>query len=312
MLTLPAELELTRDSRAAYRPYRASVVSITEISPSFRRVTFTGPHFEHFAPHGLDQRIKLVFPSSSAEVADIGADDEVAQREGSWYSLWRDLPDHRRSPIRTFTVRGVRPSARQLDVDFVVHGDGGPAAHWLSGASIGDEIVIVGPDARSESSALGIDWRPGSARALLLAGDATAAPAICSILESLPEGTRARAFIEVPTIDDVLAVRSRAHIEVTWVTADLGESVRDWTASNSASFASALALTGQAIPEIDIDTEMLWESPKESSGNFYAWLAGESALIKDLRRLLVSELGIDRSRVAFMGYWRRGRSELQG
>ncbi len=38
----------------------------------------------------------------------------------------------------------------------------------------------------------------------------------------------------------------------------------------------------------------------------YAWIAGESAMVTSLRRYLVKELGMDRSQVAFMGYWRRG------
>jgi NADPH-dependent ferric siderophore reductase len=32
-------------------------------------------------------------------------------------------------------------------------------------------------------------------------------------------------------------------------------------------------------------------------------------VIKRLRRFLVSEVGIDRRQVAFMGYWRDGRAE---
>ncbi len=38
----------------------------------------------------------------------------------------------------------------------------------------------------------------------------------------------------------------------------------------------------------------------------YAWIAGESKVVTGLRRHLVNELHIDRSQVAFMGYWRRG------
>jgi NADPH-dependent ferric siderophore reductase len=60
---------------------------------------------------------------------------------------------------------------------------------------------------------------------------------------------------------------------------------------------------------VDVDSEILWESPQEAHGGFYAWIAGESAAVKTLRRLLVRDHGIDRSRVAFMGYWRLGRSE---
>jgi NADPH-dependent ferric siderophore reductase len=48
-----------------------------------------------------------------------------------------------------------------------------------------------------------------------------------------------------------------------------------------------------------------------TGSDFYAWLAGESSVIKTLRRFLVSETGIDRKRVAFMGYWRLGKSEAQ-
>ncbi|WP_331716001.1 SIP domain-containing protein [Tessaracoccus coleopterorum] len=37
---------------------------------------------------------------------------------------------------------------------------------------------------------------------------------------------------------------------------------------------------------------------------------GEAGLVKTLRRFLVSDAGLDRRRVAFMGYWRQGRAEL--
>ncbi|GAA1947213.1 hypothetical protein GCM10009798_02830 [Nocardioides panacihumi] len=38
----------------------------------------------------------------------------------------------------------------------------------------------------------------------------------------------------------------------------------------------------------------------------YAWVAGESRLVTGLRRALVSDLGLNRSEVAFMGDWRDG------
>jgi NADPH-dependent ferric siderophore reductase len=42
--------------------------------------------------------------------------------------------------------------------------------------------------------------------------------------------------------------------------------------------------------------------------DLYAWIAGESWMVKALRRSLVTELGVDRRQVAFMGYWRDGVS----
>lgn len=40
--------------------------------------------------------------------------------------------------------------------------------------------------------------------------------------------------------------------------------------------------------------------------HLYAWIAGESRMVTTLRRALVSEVGVHRAQVAFMGYWRRG------
>lgn len=315
MLTLPTTEHafgtIERDDRAGYRPYRVRVSRIVDLSPSFRRITFTGPDLEYFAPHGLDQRIKLLLPVEGAGVSDIGTDDPEAVLAGTWYERWRALPHESRSPFRTYTVRRVRPQSSELDVDFVSHGDGGPAAKWLASATVGDELVIVGPDVRSIHSATGIDWHPGSARELLLAGDETATPAICSILESLPAGTRARAFIQIPSFDDALEIETAADVEITWLVTGLEDRLRAWAAENREVWAPALSRQAQELADIDVDLELLWDSPEDSTGEFYAWLAGESALIKSLRRLLVTELGIDRKRVAFMGYWRLGKSEAQ-
>ena len=213
----------------------------------------------------------------------------------------------------------MRPTEREVDIDFVWHGiddQSGPAAIWLADAAVGDRVVIIGPDARSVYSAVGMDWRPGDANEILLAGDETAVPAICGILESLPEGVRAHAFIQVPTAQDALPVAHNATTALTWLARDsdprsLDDAVRGWLASHRTAYAPALTRGAQELDDIDVDVDLLWDSPEAGQGSFYAWLAGEAGVIKGLRRLLVSETGIDRSRVAFMGYWRRGRAEAQ-
>jgi NADPH-dependent ferric siderophore reductase len=302
--------------RPAYRPYRAVVAGVRRLSPHFTRVSFHCDDFEHFGTECLDQRIKLLFPLPDGSFSDLGVDDEESHLAGDWYERWRALPEHRRNPFRTYTVRAIDTDGCRLDVDFVVHGDGGPAARWLLSAATGDELVVIGPDARSEHRGVGIDWRPGGARELLLAGDETAAPAIASILEALPADRRARAFIEVPTQDDVLELRTPALASVTWLArgeavtgAALEPAVRRWLAENQHIVSAAAAAGTQRLDDVDVDRDILWESPESQSTDFYAWIAGESAAVKTLRRMLVREHGIDRSRVAFMGYWRLGRSE---
>ena len=325
MLTLPIETGSGATAvadRPAYRPYRATVVGIRSLSEHFTRVTFFGAQFDTFGTAGLDQRIKIVLPLPGRGLADIGATDERTIADGSWYARWRALPDAERNPFRTYTIRAVRPEQREIDVDVVTHvGQGplGPAARWLQTARIGSDVVIVGPDERSPRRAIGLDWHPAQATDLLLAGDETAAPAICSILESLPAGRRARAFIEVPSEADALPLVLPENCEISWLarnTAPHGErldqAVRDWVARNRPLVDSAVAACPQSLAEVDVDCDLLWESPGDGAGTgFYAWLAGESCVIKLLRRFLVSETGIDRSRVAFMGYWRLGRSEAQ-
>ncbi len=68
------------------------------------------------------------------------------------------------------------------------------------------------------------------------------------------------------------------------------------------------------LDDIDIERAVLWDVPalddSTGTGDMYAWIAGEAGVIKRLRRLMVNDYGVPRSSVAFMGYWRQGRSEL--
>jgi NADPH-dependent ferric siderophore reductase len=337
MLTLPSELERVRDERPAYRPFRVAVRSVTRLSPSFLRVTFAGDELAEFGTAGLDQRVKLVLPlegeTAPAGYDHLGICEPEAVATGSWYELWRAAPAELRNPIRTYTVRAVRPRQRELDIDFAVHGDGGPASRWVRGARPGDELVIVGPDDGSTGWRIGLDWRPGSRDELLLVGDETAVPAVCAILESLDPGVRATAFLEIPGQADALdiALAGAGHT-VTWLPRHGAErgvrlipEVRAWSLRHRHIIApspapaltpgtptppntESMSLTGD---ENDNDSELVWDSPAaDDHTGFYAWIAGETQTVVTLRRFLVKELGTDRGRVAFMGYWRQGRAEL--
>jgi len=320
-----------KDDRPAYRPFRASVRTVTQLSPHFVRITLTGPQLGYFGTDGDDQRIKLLFPAPNGRLTEVGADDDEAIRRGTWYEDWRTLPEEERSPMRTYTVRAVRPQLAEVDVDMVTHGDGGPASRWVQRAVVGDELVVVGPDSRSIHSAGGRDWAPGAAQEMLLAGDETAAPAICAILEALEPGRTAHGFIEVPTSADFLDVHLPEGADITWLAREehphghaLVPAVRDWAARNLDAIAPAKAVVAQSLEDVDVDAQLLWDSPvlqvqpidscgrgERCGGEFYAWFAGEAGVIKTLRRFLVSEVGVCRRRVAFMGYWRQGRAEGQ-
>lgn len=315
MLTYPRVIE--KDARPSYRPFAATVSQLTDLNAGMRRVTFRGGSLTSFGTDGLDQRIKVVFPVDGGFGPLDWESDELIE-SGEWYSRWRALPDSQRVEFRTYSVRAVRPELGELDVDFVVHAAlgaaEGPGARWIREVRAGDPVIVIGPDAASIDSASGIDWHPGEASTVLLAGDETAAPAICSILESLPVGMRATAFIEVERAEDAQVVVVSADVDLQWIARDAGDArlidaVGDWLAANRAEYAQDLSASAQVVEDIDVDVDELWETPLDGPGRFYAWLAGEAAVIKELRRLLVSEVGIDRKRVAFMGYWRQGLAE---
>ena len=298
--------------RPAYRPYTAEVARVRRLAPHFIRVTFTAAEFEHFGMSRLDQRIKIVLPHADGTFSDLGQDDGA----GDWYERWRALPTAQRNAFRTYTVRRIDPELRELDVDFVVHHDAGPAGAWADSATAGQRLIIVGPDARSPHSGGGLDWHPGTARRVVLAGDETAAPAILSILEMLPADFEVDALIEIPTVADVVPVACPQSFRLRWLPrqerphgTSLIEALTDWTGTNLDVLARAAAPRRQEVADIDVDSELLWDSPEDGDGEFYAWIAGEAATVKTLRRLLVSQHGVDRKRVAFMGYWRLGQAE---
>lgn len=290
---------------APWRLFTAEVRAARRLSPSFVRITFTGPDLDRFADNGYDQRVKLAFP--------LPGQREAGLPEGpDWYARWRALPERQRNPIRTYTVRAVRPELAEVDVDLVLHGDGGPATRWARRVQPGDQIVIVGPDAGFDGEHGGVEFRPPAAAKLLLAGDETAVPAICSILERLPATARGRVLLEVPEADDAQPVAAPPGVVVHWLAR--GGQLSGTRLVPAVSAAAAELMSGPSvgvpITELNLDVELLWDVPiSVLPAPLYAWLAGEAGVIRTLRHHLVTERGLDRRAVAFMGYWRLGRPD---
>ncbi|MGK3650526.1 siderophore-interacting protein [Pseudarthrobacter enclensis] len=330
--------------------FDVTVSSVQELSPNFRRITFGGYCLRDFGVHGdtLDLRIKLMIPSLAADGTPIPL-PAFEMRESGWYREWLAMDPAVKGSMRTYTVRNARLDEvyPEIDVDFVMHfddhGHGGPAANWALNAKPGDAITIIGPNNRAAHCVTaeiysGIEWRPGLAQRVLLAGDETAIPAISAILESLPSYMTGHAFLEVPEAGDFQQLSSPADIEVTWLArgAAIGRSRPHGQLLQDAvrkavpvpGWVGIKASDGGAGPEpedVNVDEDILWETPSRmetaaisatknpgmpaGAMPFYAWIAGEAGVIKDMRRYLVRDVGIDRKQVAFMGYWRQGKAE---
>lgn len=331
--------------------FEVIVSSVQELSPNFLRITFGGYSLRDFGVNGdtLDLRIKLMIPSLASDGTQLPLPVFEMEQAG-WYREWLAMDPAVRGSMRTYTVRQSRLDAvyPEIDVDFVMHfdadGHGGPAANWALNAKPGDAITLIGPNSRSAQCYTaevygGIEWRPGMAQRVLLAGDETAIPAISAILESVPSYMSGHALLEVPEAGDFLDLKTDADIDITWLArgAAIGRSRPHGELLQQAVRAAVpvpgwvgiKASDGGAGPEpedVNVDVDILWETPArmetaeiEATKNpampagampFYAWIAGEAAVIKDMRRYLVRDVGIDRKQVAFMGYWRQGKAEV--
>jgi NADPH-dependent ferric siderophore reductase len=265
------------DTPAVTVPFRffdLRVARTERLGPTMVRVTFEGARLGEFASGGRDQRFKLFFPhpgqDSPAVPGDAGDD---------WYPAWRAMDPAVRGIMRTYTVREQRRDPHEIDVDFALHGDAGPASRWAGRAAPGDRVAALGPVVADN---LGVDFRPPSgADWMLITGDETALPAVAGILAWLPASTRAKVWLEVPHADDMQDLPTAADAEITWL---IRAGSRD------------------GILDAVRNAHLL-------GGNPYAWIAGEAEAVRALRRHLVDDRGFYRRAIKFTGYWRRGATE---
>ncbi len=219
-----------------------------------RRITLTGPELEGFAPAAPASYIKLIFP-------------EPGQSEPT-----RPLPDGPRAvSMRTYTPLMVRPEILEVDVDFVLHGEG-PASTWAAQAQVGQVLFLMGPGP-------GYPLDTAATHHLLIADD-SALPAVETILAALPAGANARVLLEVIDAAEKRPLYSAAQLDVSWL------------ARGGDHRAAGLPLenTLRALPAF----------PPEAR----VYLACEAAAMRRIRRLLTDELGVDRSQIVGRGYWK--------
>jgi NADPH-dependent ferric siderophore reductase len=182
-----------------------------------------------------------------------------------------------RSVQRAYTVRYYDASSRQLTIDFVVHGDEGVAGPWAMAARPGDEIAMVGPGG-AYAPAADVDWH-------LFVGDESALPAIAASLERVPAGRRAVVFAEVEDAPEELPLSSPGDLDLRWV---------------------HRATSGLRPGEELVDLVATAALPR---GDFDAFVHGEAGLVREVRRHLRGERGLDPARLSASGYWRRGRTD---
>ncbi|WP_409416631.1 siderophore-interacting protein [Flavobacterium sp. PS2] len=181
------------------------------------------------------------------------------------------------SPVRTYTTQYINYKEKELFVDFVAHGDNGPASGWAIKAKAGDSLGI----AMKESSRTILR----DADKYLLIGDSTAIPVIGAMLEQLPEGVEADVILEVFGAEDEMFLSSKANLSIKWVHNPYPEK-------------------GSNLAEI-VRKRIL------PTGNRFVFAAAEFSIIKNLRNYFKQEQNWLSSEYSAISYWKKGESEDQ-
>ncbi|MBK5552127.1 MULTISPECIES: siderophore-interacting protein [unclassified Pseudomonas] len=235
---------------------RLEVLQVVDLTPRMRRITLGGPELAGFVSLGTDDHVKLLFPQNAAQTAALET-----------LVLGAGKTDQPMPAMRDYTPRRYDLDSLELDIDFVLHGDG-PASTWAEQAEPGQFLHIGGPR--------GSMIVPDIFDSYLLIGDETALPAIARRLEGLAANRRALVIIEVANGAEQQRLESAAQVNVIWVLRDGGK--------------NNLLTT---VKQLQVP-----------SGDLYAWIATETKVSRQIRRVLLDEHGLDDQFVKAVGYWR--------
>lgn len=252
----------TNRVRHELRLRELEVRRLQHLTPQMLRVTLAGEQLRGFHSAAPDDHVKVFFPEPGQDRAVLPSGPP-----GSAEAVGR-------KPIaRDYTPRRYDPIALELDLDFVLHGEG-PAASWAATARVGQHLGIGGPRG-SFIVTDDFDW-------YLLMGDETALPAIGRRLDELRSDTRVTAMIEVQNEKEQQPLTSKAALTVRWLHRGI-----------QAADTSALLL--EAVRALQLP-----------AGDGYVWIACESHLARALREHLVNERGVNKAWIKAAGYWKFG------
>ena len=238
------------------------VVRTERLTPTLVRVVLGGPGLDGFAmPDTTDTYVNVAIPPAGAPYG--GVFDPKAVRADHAEEHW---PARRR-----YTVRSWDDVARELSLDFVVHGDSGVAGPWADTAAPGDILVFEGPGGgyRPDPTA---DWH-------LMVGDESALPAIAASLEVLSPDAVAVVRLVCDGPEHEVELSSSGRLDLAWL---------------HRSGAGDAALLAAAVAELEFP-----------DGRVQAFIHGEAEEIREIRRHLLTDRGVARADMSCSPYWRR-------
>lgn len=248
--------------KATGRPgFRLLTVSKAwHLTPNMIRVVFAGPELEGFPEGREGGNCKLLLPEPN-ETREVFA---------------KRLADGTALTKRTYTVRSFDAATGELAIDFVAHGDEGPASRWAINAKPGDFLVFAGPS--------GPKITHYEADYYIVAADPSAIPIAAATLEAMPRDAKGVAIFEITSLEDQQSFDAPKGIDIHW-----------------------LVQPDPHVPttaQEDFIRALDWPD-----GRVQTCIAGESGVIRKLRAFLHNEKQLPREDVYISGYWKIGLVE---
>lgn len=257
-------------SKEKFNPIRAELkVSRKEfITPHYIRVHLTGEKVSLFENTTVGVNNKILIPPRGCDRIYFPEFDDEKKR-------WKPQSPEVRPAIRTYTHRGIDLKANEIWIDFVAHGDEGPASAWAISAKPGDVLGVMMKDGKSELYARAENY--------LLVADATGIPVLAAILEDLPETAKGVCIIEVHGKEDEQQLQTQAEVSFIWLH------------NKHPQMGSQLAeeVKRQILPE----------------ANRFAYVAAEFSTVKDIRHYLRKEKDWQQKELYAYSYWKAGVAE---
>ena len=230
------------------------------LTPNMIRVTFAGPELADIPAGSEAAHCKLMLPAEGQSRADFTA----------------QLSEGPSPARRTYTIRHVRSERREIDIDFVAHGEEGPASAWALRAQPGSFCGFTGPG-NVKLTEFYADW-------YLVAADMAALPVAAATLEAMPRSAKGVAIFEITSEEDRQAIDAPPGIALHWLLQP---------DPHTRSFAQE-----EFIRALD------WPA-----GTVQTCVAGESGVIRSLRHLLHNEKALPKTDTYISGYWKIGLIE---
>ncbi|MEM7750202.1 MAG: siderophore-interacting protein [Pseudomonadota bacterium] len=241
-------------------PRLLTVSRAWRLTPNMIRVVFSGPELADFPEGREGGNCKLMLPDPDESRALFS----------------KRLTDGPPPSRRTYTVRKFDREKQELSIDFVAHGDEGPASRWATTAKSGDFLGFAGPS-MPKVNHFEADW-------YLVAADPSAIPVAAATLEAMPRDATGVAIFEVTSPEDRQQLSIPEGFNVHWLV---------HSDPHQPSLAQETLLRSLPWPE----------------GRVQTCIAGESSVIRSLRAFLHQEKQLPRSDTYISGYWKIGLVE---